>query len=447
MLNKNDYQNESKKLMLLCVAAASLVLLLFLVALYLHDNKDSTKHVVKEETQSEIEEKKIEVGKSNIISEDLDFWDMYDDEEKKPIEDIDEDETTKSDIEKARKLLSQQTTEIKSKTKSRDGEGEESSMGSKDVKKDENDDGKHVKVIGSDNKAVWYEILEDVKKNTYKFDEYLTYDNGFLKYNSSEAKSFVGMDLSSHQGSVDFNRVKSAGIDFAMLKVAGRGYESGLITVDEKFIEYANGATAVGMPIGFFVSSQAINEIEAVEEANFAVAASTNYNIKFPIAIELSSIKNDASRTSKLTTSERTAIVKKFCETVRGFGKTPAICASRDFFITELDLNELKDYDLWLKDEAVTADYMKSQSIEDADVTSEEDSVRMDPKNNKAGAAKKEAENEDEGEGQANPNRPDYIGTDFPYNFSMWQYTEKGTVNGLDGSVNLDLCFVNYAEK
>ena len=145
------------------------------------------------------------------------------------------------------------------------------------------------------------------------------------------------------------------------------------ISRKQGFVEYANGATTAGIPIGLFVNSQAITDVEAVEEANFAVAAAANYNVKYPIAIDLTEVTNDKARTDKLNNEERTAIVKKFCETVAGYGKTPAICASRDFLITKLNLTDLTDYDVWLKDEAVTADYMRVEHISGDD--EEEDDI------------------------------------------------------------------------
>lgn len=442
MLNRNDDQLEAKKLMLLCVAAASLVVLLFLAVLYFHDSKNKPKPVAKEKKQEEASEPDIVVGRSNVVSEDLDFWDMYSTGEKKPIADLDDDVVSK----KSKK--NQEITEriIKNSEKKKDDD-EDSSDSDVKAEKDAMDDGKHVKVVSSDGKAAWYDILSDVNKNTFNFSEYLTYDNGFLKYNSSDVKSYIGADVSSYQGTIDFEKVKKAGIDFIMIKGASRGYETGQITIDEKFVEYAQGATAAGIPMGVIISSQAINDVEAIEEANFIVAASNNINAKYPVAIELTEVKNDKARTDKLTPKERTEIVKKFCETVKSFGKTPIVCASRDFFITELNLSDLTDYDLWLKDEAVTADYMRVTHIEDeATPTDERDKnvvTSSDDRNKTSDKDEKTTDNNEE----LKEERPDYIGTDFPYDFKMWQYTEKGTVNGINNSVNLNLSFVNYAEK
>lgn len=442
MLNHNDDQNEAKKLMLMCVLAASVVLLMFLVILYMHEDKKPKKQATKIVTENNTENNEIEIKKSNIVSSDLDFWDMY--ENTKEVNEIiegseDESENKSSSASKKNNSLNKSTS---NKTSDKEDSDDESSMNVKKNKdKDEMDDGKHIKVTGSDGKAQWYEILDDVKKNSFDFENYLTYDNGLLKYESGGNKSLIGIDVSSRQGIIDFSKVKNAGVDFVMIKVASRGYETGQINIDEKFVEYANAAIASGLSIGAYVSSQAITDVEAVEEANYAVAAANNYNVKYPIAIDFTSGSSDNQRTNRLTSEERTAIVKKFCETVKAYGKTPAIRASRDFLITELDLAELSDYDIWLKDEAVTADYMKFEHIDDEDdsSSSSSSSSSKSTSTNSSKSTNKDSSSEIE--------RPEYIGTDYPYDFAMWQYTNKGTINGIEGQVNINMSFVNYAER
>ena len=442
MLNRNDDQNEAKKMVLFCVAAASMVLLLFLAMLYMHESKQVTKHVVKEQVEEAPLEEEVEVGKSNIVSEDLDFWDMYDEDKYTDNEEDDEAEEERTTKRKSSNAFNS-STKRKSYTDD-DDELVSESMNSRNNKdKEDMDDGKHIKVISRDGKAEWFEILEDLKKNNYKFDEYLTYDNSYLKYSSSDIKSFNGIDISSKLGVIDFTKVKNAGVDFIMIKVAARGYESGQVTIDERFVEYANGATAAGIPIGLYVNSQAITDVEAVEEANFAVAAAANYNVKYPIAIDLTEVTNDKARTDKLTNTERTAIVKKFCETVAGYGKTPAICASRDFLISKLDLLDLTDYDVWLKDEAVTADYMRVEHISGGDEDDDDDTSSSSSSSSSSSTSKRATSSSSEIE----EDRPEYLGTDYPYLFKLWKYTEKGSINGIESPVNMDMSFVNYAER
>lgn len=442
MLNRNDDQNEAKKMVLFCIAAASIVLLLFLVVLYTHDSKNYSNHVVKKQADSQAEEPEIEVGKSNIVSSDLDFWDMFD-EEKTSLADEENEESLAEKSEKS-KEYSKQLAEKRasSSSSSKKNSGEDSMNSAKEKEKDEMDDGRHIKVIGSDGKPAWYEILEDVKKNDYSFEKNLLYDNGLLKYSSSDTDCLLGTDISNYQGNIDFAKVKAAGIDYVMIKVGARGYESGQINIDDRFVEYAGGATSAGLQIGVFISSQAITDVEAVEEANFAVAAANNYNVKYPIVIDLTQVTSEKSRTDKLTSSERTAIVNKFCETVKFYGKTPAVRASRDYLISKLDLEKLSGCDIWLKDEAVLPDSIKMEKTDDDEEDSSSSSSSSGSLKSKYSKSSSSTQNEEEQEQEY-----EYIGTDYPYCFSMWQYTEKGTINGIDGSVNMDMSFVNYAER
>lgn len=461
MLNRRDDQNEAKKMVLFCVAAASMVLLLFLVVLYMHDSKNATKYAVKQEQEKSNDEPDIEVGKSNIVSSDLDFWEMYDKDIIPKEEEEESEEKEKNKID-SKKIAADIAASSSAKAKKQSEDAADASMNKNTKEKDEMDDGKHIKITGSDGKPVWVEILEDFKKNNYNFEEYLAFDNGLLKYNSSDIKSIAGVDISSYDGTVDFSKVKNAGIGFVMIKVASRGYESGQINIDDKFVEYATGATAAGLPIGVYMCSQAVNDVEAVEEANYAVAASNNYGVKYPVAIDLSLVTNDKARTDRMTSAERTAVVKKFCETVKSYGRTPIICASRDFLISKLDLLDLKDYDFWLKDEAVTADYMRIEHVSDINEEDEEQdsssnssssgsssSSSSTSKSAKSSSASSSSSKSSSSSSvtQKEVELPDYIGTDYPYKFSMWQYTKKGTINGIDGAVNLNLSFVNYAER
>lgn len=453
MLNRNDDQNEAKRMVLFCVAAASMVLLLFLVTLYLHDSKKTKVTNVKQEEDVAAENDDVEVGESNIVSSDLDFWDMYGNDAPRVIEEEDEEDSddevksTSSNLNnyKLKRDYFASLYNSSSSKYSDDAKNLSSSSRTKKVK-DEMDDGKHIKVTGSDGKDAWYEILEDLKKNDYKFRAHLKYDNGMLKYNSADAKSVNGIAISNQQGVIDFNKVKNAGIQYVMIRVASRGYETGQINIDDKFVEYANGATAAGLQIGTYITSNAITDVEAVEEANYAVAASNNYNIKYPIALDFSGVSSGKARTEKLTSSERTDIVKTFCNTVKTYGRTPAICASRDFLITNLDLDELEDYDIWLKDEAVIADYMMRESVPESDeeAEAENDSTSTSSSSRSSSSSKKSSSSSSSSEIEE---EPDYIGTDYPYEFSMWQYSEKGTINGIEGQVNLNMSFVNYAER
>lgn len=376
-----------RKMLISCVAAASMVLLLFLVVLFLNAKDDSKISNQKDNnTNEENDELDEYIGSSNLTSEDLDFWDMYDE----PGDDIvpeEEGELTPfknaRDVAKENSDASENTTDKDSMNKE-----PERDAGSTDKKYD---DDKHIAIIDKDGKKVWYEILSDVDKHDYDFNNKLINENNKIKYKDGDKESVAGIDLSKHNGNVDFSKLKEAGIDFVMLRIAARGYGSGIINLDEKFVEYATAAKSNGIDIGVYFYSQAINKDEAIEEACYAVGAVANFGVKYPIAIDVETVEGDASRTDNLTVNERSEYVKAFCDTVKQYGYNPIIYANKSMLVAGLDLKMLDEYDVWLADTSVP--------------------------------------------------------TDYPYDFSMWQYNNTGAIDGIEGNVDLNISFIDYSEK
>ena len=101
-----------------------------------------------------------------------------------------------------------------------------------------------------------------------------------LSYKDNKREAVKGADLSKYNGDVDFTKLKDAGIGFVMLRLGSRGYGTGKITLDEKFVEYAQNAQLQGIQTGAYFYSQAINETEAVEEANYIVGAVSGFNVR-----------------------------------------------------------------------------------------------------------------------------------------------------------------------
>lgn len=388
-----------KKMVVYFVTAASLVMLLFLTVIYFNTKeKQERKRALEKERQEQmlaLEEQRAEdealgVGESNVRSEDLDFWDMYEkDEDPEPQVssnngDLADRKDRPDEEDKPYKPLS--LNNIKNDNEDPIMPGEE--------EKDEEDDGKHIKARAKGREETWYDIIEDLNKNNYDLKANLNMDEDKLEYKDRAITSKRGVDVSKYQGSIDWAKVKAAGIDFAMIRVGARGYGSAQLMLDDNFVTNIMGARAAGLETGAYFFSQATTEEEAVEEANFTVGALMNYGATYPVAIDVEWIENDRARTDDLTSEERTDLAVKFCETVKAFGYKPMIYASRDMLIAGMLPEKLKDYDVWLSD-----DY-----------------------------------------------RPE-VGTDYPYEFNMWQYTRKGNVDGIPGEVDVNISFVNYKEK
>ena len=213
---------------------------------------------------------------------------------------------------------------------------------------------------------IWITELEGVPVNKLQADGF-TADNTFKYYSENgQPASNEGIDVSSFSGSIDWAKVKESGVDFAMIRLGGRGYgDEGGLYADDKAAENLQGAKAAGIKVGAYFYSQATTNAEAEEEAEYA-------------------------KQVKVTSTQATECAVAFCEKVKSFGYIPMIySASREFYF-KYDLSRLKDYELWL--------------VQYAD-------------------------------------KPD-----FYYQFSMWQYSESGHIDGIDGSVDLNISFKSTAD-
>lgn len=404
-----DYQDredkkEYKRTVVYFVAASSLVMLLFLTIIYVNtkDKQERKRALARQEQeareaeQAELEQQRLEdealgVGEHNMTSQDLDFWDMYDKKEEEYSEPVSRNEVSEHEERPAE--------DDKDKTVSKnaaDKDNEDSIMPTEEEKEEmeKAGDGKHIKARAKGEDLKWYDIVEDAPKNPYDFKAALSMDEEKLEYKFGTISTVRGVDVSKYQGDIDWTKVKAAGYDFAMIRIGARGYGSGNLVLDDNFVSYMLGAKNAGLDTGVYFFSQAITEEEVVEEANFCVGALMNYGASYPIAIDVEWIEDDTARTDDLTAMDRTELALKFCETVKSFGYKPMIYASRDMLIAGMHPDLFEDYEVWLSD-----DY----------------------------------EPED--------------GTDYPYAFTMWQYSKKGKVNGITGDVDVNLRFINSKEK
>lgn len=215
---------------------------------------------------------------------------------------------------------------------------------------------------------------------------------GGVKYyfNSYGAKaSKVGIDISSHNGTIDWRKVKASGVDYVILRVGFRGYgEAGNLKVDANFEKNIKGASAAGLDVGIYFYSQAITVKEALEEASVTVKYIKDYKIKYPVYFDTEFSGGRADNLSKI---KRTELAVAFCEAVKKEGYLPGVYASKTFFDDELVFSEIKDYEIWV-----------------AHYTAQ---------------------------------------TDCKHNYRMWQYTCKGTVSGISGDVDVNIAYYDYSVK
>ena len=88
---------------------------------------------------------------------------------------------------------------------------------------------------------------------------------------NGEVRSQLGVDVSDHQGAIDWSAVASDGVDFAFVRVGNRGYTEGALYADTRYAENIDNATSAGLDVGAYFFSQAVSVEEAREEAEFVL--------------------------------------------------------------------------------------------------------------------------------------------------------------------------------
>ena len=355
-----DYENHHGKMnMGAAVIVVSVFILAILVIVVLF-NQDSVKHNAGAQNVSasvEDEQTAQEAGldefgypatselveANGLTPDDLDFWDMYSEDE----EEIEPDVPSKEEKEQAKELESNKKTEVESE------EEEETTEDGKDPM----DDGKHTLIEYSDGTTEWVVISPYLAKNTYDFTKLMSTDDQMKYVEDGKSISFIGVDISKYQGEVDFYQLKDAGIDYVMLRVGARGYSSGQIMIDEYFATNIQKATEAGLDIGVYFYSQALTEAEAVEEANVVIQNLAGYTLQYPVAFDMEYVENDTARVESLSRADKTKITKAFLDTIQAAGYRAMIYGDKEWLIKRIDLSQLTDYDVWLSQQKDIPDY------------------------------------------------------------------------------------------
>lgn len=201
--------------------------------------------------------------------------------------------------------------------------------------------------------------------------------------------SYKGIDVSVHQGDIDWTKVAEDKVEFAMIRAVYRGYgaEGNLVT-DKKFVENIQGAQAAGIHTGVYMFSQALNAEEMDEEIKLLLETIKPYKIECPVVLDIELTQEGTGRADGLTMEERTALAKQFCEKIKAAGYIPMLYYNYETALLLLDTEQLEDYDKWYA--SYSSDFY------------------------------------------------------YPYYYSLWQYTDKGSVSGIEGDVDMDMSFKKF---
>lgn len=231
-------------------------------------------------------------------------------------------------------------------------------------------------------------IVDNVKKHNLKNDNFVINGDEMQYVQNGNVISHKGIDVSKYQGNIDWEKVKNDGVEFAIVRLGLRGYESGKIVIDDYFKRNMRGANDAGVKAGAYFFTQAITVEEAKEEAEFVIDNLSDCDVPYPVVFDVEMIVGKDGRANNLTKEERTDITIAFCEAVKEAGYIPMIYGNVKCFTKLLDMTRLEQYDKWY------AFYDK------------------------------------------------YLY--FPYELGMWQYSEKGTVDGIKGNVDINISFKEW---
>ena len=211
------------------------------------------------------------------------------------------------------------------------------------------------------------------------------------KYNFASDGSLVvgsgtmGIDVSKWNGTIDWNAVKNSGVSYVIIRVGYRGSSQGALIEDPKFKTNIKGATAAGIKVGVYFFTQAVDEVEAVQEASMVLDRISGYKISYPVFLD---VEGSGGRGDKIDSATRTAVCKAFCNTIQNAGYTAGVYANKTWLSQKMDAGALSAYKIWL------AQYAKT---------------------------------------------PTYTGR-----YDLWQYRSNGKVSGISGNVDLNLSYLGY---
>ena len=237
----------------------------------------------------------------------------------------------------------------------------------------------------------WFPVLAGIKTNQFDNKNFRKNSEGRMEYYADgELSSYFGIDVSSFQGDINWDAVRSDGVEFAILRIGVRGYApEGNIKLDDKFIQNYDGAHKAGIDVGVYFYSQAISVEEAIEEAEFVLEQLDGRTLEYPVVFDWEPVDSYdpevPPRTEDVMPGTLTLSAAAFCEKIKDAGYEAMVYTNKKMAYIKYDLRILESYPKWL---ALYTDEMT-----------------------------------------------------YYYDFDMWQYG-FGAVDGIEGEVDLDIAVI-----
>lgn len=248
-------------------------------------------------------------------------------------------------------------------------------------------------VVADEGKYHFIDINPDLKPYSYDSDLISLSPEGIISYAGDEVDISYGIDVSQHNDVIDWEALATAENkpDFVYIRLGIRGYESGRLVADTQVSANLIGARETGADVGVYFVTQAINEDEAREEAQFVLDTLSGNRVDLPIALDVEKIESYETepRAQSLSPEAYTKNVLAFADEMAKNGYETIIYGNGKSFMLMLDMNMLEDIDKWFADYVAEDDYTPY----------------------------------------------------FPYDFSIWQFSSTGSVPGIRGKCDLNIRF------
>lgn len=220
--------------------------------------------------------------------------------------------------------------------------------------------------------------------STLREEDFVLDENGRMRCVAPDVRAHAGIDVSEHNGEIDWEAVAADGVEFVMLRVGNRGFTEGELYEDARFRENYEGAKAAGLKVGAYFFSQALSVEEAEEEAKFTLDVLKGLKLDLPVAYDWELIGQEDARADSIDRETLTDCAAAFCSRIaKKFDAMIYTNAFQCYYL--LDLSRLSDYPIWFAGYADTPI--------------------------------------------------------FYYRYVIWQYSDAGRVAGIEQPVDLDLCF------
>lgn len=201
--------------------------------------------------------------------------------------------------------------------------------------------------------------------------------------------SRIGVDVSYHNKSINWDAVRADGIDFAIIRLGYRGWETGILHDDVCFEQNLRGAKAAGLKVGVYVYSTAVNAAEALEEASLVLSLLNGFPLDMPVYFDTEqSGEYPDGRADKLSKTRRYEIITSFCRAIEDGGYLSGVYSGQNYLKNHVAVSTFPTSSLWL------ASYTVQNKL-----------------------------------------------PDFPYAYDLWQFTDRAVVSGIRGVADLSAVF------